>query len=625
MALVFENNIKKALHAHKTGNLKEAEELYLKCITISPNDSNGWYLYGALCQQIGKTSQAKKYIDRSIKLTANFPEALNIRGILHKKNGQIRKAEHDFRTALSLDPTFPEAMTNLADTCRLTGNYIEARRLNNKAIKLAPGLAPAYNNRGAIEKELGNLETAEIAFRAAIDLDASLIDAVINLIIVLRLLGQTDIALKRAIKTVKAVPKYALAHNSLGLVYYDMNRNNEARDSFQRACANDPNCADAHNNLGITLTRLDHLSEANHHYGIALALDPKNPSFLSNKAANFQAENNVGEAIRACNTALRAEPNHADARWNRGLALLLSGDLIGGFADYEARWLLPEFKNRSFRSKLWQNEDLKEKSILIYSEQGFGDTIQFIRYVSLLAKQKPKAIYLETHKPLVNLLKQNIKINRVVTIGDDLPKSDYHIPVMSLAHRFKTTLEDIPKRTPYIDVTERTPYIFEKNQRKQKKIKIGLVWAGRKSHKNNKNRSIPLNYCVPFFQNQNIHFYSLQVDGATECKKHSSHIIDLSAYLTDFVATGAILKNLDLVITVDTALAHLAGALGVKCWIMLPFAPDWRWQLDKHYTPWYSSVRLFRQQERNDWKSVVDQITSSLAEFHATETGTKNN
>ncbi len=611
----MKNNIRKALLAHQTGNLKEAEELYRKCITTTPNDSNGWYLYGALCQQIGKASQAKEYLDRSLKLAPNFPEALNIRGILHKENGQTIKAEHDFRTALSLEPTFAEAMTNLADTCRLTGNYTEAKHLNNQAIKLAPGLAPAHNNRGAIEKELGNLEIAEIAFRTAVDLDSNLIEAVINLILILRLLGQTDVALKRALKIVKKVPEYALAHNSLGLVYSDLNRNKKARDSFERACANDPNCANAHNNLGITLTRLDHLSKADHHYNIALKLEPKNPNFLSNKATNFQAENRVRDAIKVCNAALNAEPSHADARWNRGIARLISGDLIGGFADYESRWLLPEFKSRSFSSALWQNENLKGKSIMIYSEQGFGDTIQFIRYVSLVAKQKPKAIYLETHKFLVALLKANIKVDGVFNTGDNLPKSDYHIPLMSLAHRFKTTLENIPKKTGYLQVTENTPYIFENNQLGQKNIKIGLVWAGRKSHKNDKRRSIPFNFCLPFFKSQNIQFYSLQVDGAAECEKYSSDIIDLSVYLTDFVATGAILKNLDLVITVDTALAHLAGSLGVMCWIMLPFAPDWRWQLDNHYTPWYSSIRLFRQQKRNNWTSVIDQITSSLAVF----------
>ena len=620
----MKSNITKALGAHQTGNLKEAEKLYLKCIRITPNDSNGWYLYGALCHQIGKTSQAKEYLDRSIELTANFPEALNIRGILYKENGQMTEAEHDFRAALSLNPTFAEAMTNLADTCRLTDNHTEAKQLNNRAIKLAPGLAPAHNNRGAIEKELGNLEIAELAFRAAINLDPNFIDPVINLIITLRMLGQTDIALQKAIKTVKKVPKYAPAHNSLGLVYYDLDRNKEARDSFKRACANDPNCADAHNNLGITLTRLDCLSEANHHYNIALKLEPKNPSFLANKATNFQAENRVGEAIKACNTALNAEPNHADARWNRGIARLISGDLIGGFADYEARWLLPEFKNRRFSSQLWQNEDLKGKSILIYSEQGFGDTIQFIRYVALLAKQKPKAIYLETHKPLINLLKKSNGIDVVFNTGDNLPKSDYHIPLMSLPHRFKATLENIPKKTPYLQVTENSRYLFENSQLKQKNMKIGLVWTGRKSHKNDKNRSLPLNFCRPFLKDPNIQFYSLQVGGAEECKKYSNHIIDLSAYLTDFVATGAILNKLDLVITVDTALAHLAGSLGVKCWIMLPFAPDWRWQLNDHYTPWYSSVRLFRQQKRNNWKSVVDEITSKLAEIYATETHIKN-
>ena len=620
MAPILKNNIREALLAHQTGNFKKAEKLYRECITITPDDSNGWYLYGALCQQIGKSAQAKKYLDHSIELTANFPEALNIRGILHKEIGQITEAECDFRTALSLDPNFPEALTNLADTCRLTGNYAEAERLNNQAIQLAPGLAPAHNNRGAIEKELGNLKKAEIAFRTAIGLDADLIDAVINLIVILRMLGQPDVALRKAMMTVKRAPKYAPAHNALGLVYVDLSRNKMARDSFKRACAKDPSYADAHNNLGITLTRLHQLTEANCHYSIALKLDPKNPDIWSNKAANFLAYNKIEKAIKACNTALEAKPDHADAQWNRGIARLITEDLLGGFADYEARWLLPEFKKRPFNSHLWQNQDLEGKSILIYSEQGFGDTIQFIRYVPLLKEKNPNAIYLETHKPLVNLLRKISQIDGVFSKGDNLPKSDYHIPLMSLPHRFKSTLKNIPKRTPYLQVTESSPYIFKNNNLKEKNVKIGLVWAGRKSHKNDRNRSISLSLCLPFLINSNIQFYSLQCDEARETKKYSRHIIDLSTYLTDFAATGSILRNLDLVITVDTAVAHLAGSLGVKCWVMLPFAPDWRWQLDKPDTPWYSSIRLFRQKEYRNWETVIKEIKANLAKTYPTKT-----
>jgi hypothetical protein len=186
---------------------------------------------------------------------------------------------------------------------------------------------------------------------------------------------------------------------------------------------------------------------------------------------------------------------------------------------------------------------------------------------------------------------------------------------MSLAHRFRTTLNTIPETTPYLKVKKTSSYSFKDNHNYRKNIKIGIAWAGRKTHKNDHNRSIPPDLCVPFLQNPNVQFYSLQLGRAEDYKGNLPYLIDLSAYLTDFAATGSILKNLDLVITVDTALAHLAGSLGVKCWVMLPFAPDWRWLLGSDNTPWYSSITLFRQQKRNSWESVVNQIMSALENF----------
>ena len=274
--------------------------------------------------------------------------------------------------------------------------------------------------------------------------------------------------------------------------------------------------------------------------------------------------------------------------------------------------MLPEFTNRSFNSELWRDQNLEGKSILVYCEQGFGDTIQFIRYIFLLAKEKPKTIYLETHKPLASLLREISGINKVFVRGDALLKSDYHIPLMSLANRFETTLEKIPNPRSYLKAPDVSPYSFEKNKLGQKLTKVGLVWAGRRSHRNDKNRSMSLTLCLPFLKNPNIMFYSLQIDGEDECKKYPDYVIDLSCYLTDFASTGSIINNLDLLITVDTALAHLAGSMGVKCWVMLAFAPDWRWLLNRDDSPWYSSIRLFRQKKPGDWEGVVREITSSV-------------
>ncbi len=619
MSQISKTDLELALNEHKKGQLKKAETLYRKLIKIEPQNSNVWYLLGVLCQTGGNTKNAKEYLDRSIELTPQFPEALNARGILYKEEGEITKAKDDFKAALSILPNFPEGLTNLADTYRVNGNLAEAKQLNNKAIKLAPDLAPAFNNQGIIEKELGHLNKAKKAFRKALKLDRNLIDASINLATVLGHLNQTKLALKTAEQIVNKTPTYAPAHNCLGTLFFNIGKFTNARNSFKIACKINPKYADAHNNLANSLTRLNKIREAHNYYNVALKIEPNNPDFWANKAAAFQAENEISAALSACRKALNINPNHADAKWNHSIARLLSGDLLEGFADYEARWLLPEFKQRFPDESLWANQDLTGKSILLRSEQGYGDTIQFIRYVTFIANKKPRNIYLETHKPLIELLSQIPKINKIYNRGERLPEWDYHIPLMSLPHRFKTTLRTIPISIPYLKAKVRSPFNFANTQTKEKNLKIGLVWAGRRTHNNDQNRSMSLDLCLHFVKNNNAQFYSLQLGGSTECKKHPTLITDLSPHLIDFATTASILQHLDLIITVDTAVAHLAGAMGIRCWVMLPFAPDWRWLLGEDYSPWYPSIKLFRQSKLGCWRGVVKLINSTLKDFDVQE------
>jgi len=619
MAQISKTDLEFALGEHKMGHLKKAKKLYNRLTKTEPKNSKVWYFLGMLCQTEGNTKNAKEYFDRSIELTPNFPEALNARGILYKERGEITKATADFKAALFILPNFPEGLTNLADTYRLNGNLAKAKQLNNRAIKLAPDLAPAFNNQGIIEKELGHLKEAEKAFKKALKLDGNLIDAAINLATILSLLDQTKLALKTAEHLVKKVPTYAPAHNCLGTRFFYLGKFTNARNCYEIACNIDPKYADAYNNLANCLTRLNKIDDAHNYYDIALRIEPNNPDFWANKAAAFQAENDIGAALNACRKALAIDPNHLDAKWNRGIALLISGDLFKGFTDYEARWLLPEFKQRFSDENLWIDQDLEGKSILLHSEQGYGDTIQFVRYVILIAKRNPKKIYLETHKPLIELLSQIPEINKIYSRGERLPEWDYHIPLMSLAHRFKTTIRTIPKSIPYLKAKASSPFNFANTNTEEKNLKIGLAWAGRRTHKNDLNRSMTLDLCLHFIQSDNAQFYSLQFDGRKECDKHPSLIIDLSPYLIDFATTAAMLQHLDLVITVDTAIAHLAGAMGVRCWIMLPFSPDWRWLLEEDYSPWYPNIKLFRQTERGSWRGVRKLIKSALKDFIASK------
>ncbi len=614
-------DLNSALLAHQEGRLAEAEALYRKFGDEMPENADVWHLLGALCHQKGEIKEAERFLDRALELNPLFPEALNTRAILHKENGNLIAAERDLTVALVEIPGFPQALTNLADVMRLAGKLQPAHEFAARALKLAPDLASAYNNLGAIERDLGDLDASVTAFQKALELDPSLIDAAINLAMTLNFQGRIEEALDIAEKTAKNMPNYAPAQNCLGSIYFDSGHIEKAQKCFEQALGLAPHFSDAHNNLANTLTRLNALEAAQVHFDLALKLEPENPDFWANKAAALQAANDIDGAIAACQTALEINPKHADARWNRGIARLISGDLAGGFADYEARWDLPEFHRRDFGVPAWNGENLTRKSILLHSEQGFGDTLQFIRYVSEVSAKQPKAIFLETHAPLRRLLATRTEISEVFSRGEALPKIDVHCPIMALPAIFGTTLETIPQRTPYLTPLDPLPADLKIKLAGDStgdspgavKTKIGLVWTGRPSHKNDRNRSIKFKTLRPLLEVPNTQIYSLQLGDTQKDLSTSSGLIDLRPHLLDFAATAVVLNQLDLVITVDTAVAHLAGALGKKCWVLLPFAPDWRWLQKRNDSPWYPSLTLFRQTTPGDWAGVVALVIQKLS------------
>ena len=609
MATVSQTDFNQALLDHQAGRLAEAEAVYRNFATQTPDNADVWHLLGALCQQKGAISEAQQYLDRALELNPDFPEALNTRGILLKDLGQLADAESDFRTALGLVPDFPQALTNLAEIRRLIGDFDEATKLNKQAIASAPDLASAHNNLGATQRDLSDFKAAIAAFKQALRLDPILVDAEINLVATLNLAGHAAEALILAQKAVEKAPDYAPTHNALGLIYFDSGMIEEASACFEKACHLDSDYGEAQGNFANCLARLNQLEDAIDHYDIALRTEPDNADIWANKAAALQAQNILIDALEAAETALQLSPDHADGHWNRGIARLISGDFTGGLADYEWRWRLPEFKTRQFNApQLATLGEIDGKTVLIHSEQGYGDTIQFVRYVHLLVDHNPQKILLETHEPLKPLMAAMPAISQVYLRGESLPPFDAHIPIMSLPHLFDTTLETIPAKTPYLTAAAACTLDLSS----ETKLRIGLVWAGRPSHKNDRNRSIPIETLAPLYEVEKAAFYSLQLGKNTTDIASIPAITDLSTYLTDFAATAAIIEQLDLIITVDTAVAHLAGALAKKCWLLLPFAPDWRWLLERNDSPWYASIKLFRQSEPGDWPAVIKAVVQEL-------------
>ena len=602
--------LKLAVLQQANGNYEPAMAGYLQFLREKPQDPIINYLVGTIYFQFNDLNNSKKFFDNAIKFEPNFSEALNLRGIIYKEWKKLELAENDFNNAILIRKNFPEALSNLADLYRLKNNFTEARSLINQAIKHNPNLAAAYNNLGVIERDTENLNRARTAFEKALTLDPALHQTELNLALVIDKIGDTASAIELVMKVIINHPQNAHAHNCLGTIYLNQNNLSEAEKSFKKSCSLEPAFAEANNNLANTLLKKNKVKLALKYFNIALDIDPKNPGFWANKGAAYQAANQLQKAIGACNEALNINPNHTDGRWNRGIAYLLSGDLLRGFSDYETRWQLPEFKSLKRSSILWTGQNLFNKSILVYSEQGFGDTIQFVRYINKLTQLEPNLVYFETHSALETLINEIDGIDMVFTRGAALPRTDFHIPLMSLPFIFKTTIHSIPNQVPYLHPPQIPPNIFTKNN--SKKFNVGICWKGRVTHKNDSNRSICVKTLFPLFEMPDIQFYNLQLDHGESKILKEYKIIDLSNQITDFSSTAAMIKGLDLVITVDTALAHLSGALDFECWVLLPFSPDWRWLLKTSSSPWYPSLKLFRQQTTGDWSKLISIIRQSL-------------
>lgn len=358
-------------------------------------------------------------------------------------------------------------------------------------------------------------------------------------------------------------------------------------------------------NRGAALRRTNRIDEALSDYERALASGAPTPSLLVNRGIAFAALNRHGEAIAQYDRAIALDPRHAPAYFHRGLSRLVTGDLAGGFADNEWRWSGAETQGspRALAGKRFTGaEDVKGATVLLYAEQGMGDTIQFARYASLIQERGARAV-MEVHPPLKRLLSP--LADTVVAMGEPLPAFDLHCPMLSAPLAFGTTLETIPRADRYLAAAGAS--------RKGGRRAIGFAWSGSRTLANDANRSIPLAALAPLLEGD-FDAVSLQKDvrETDRAALAASRLLDSTASAADFADTAALIDSLDLVITVDTSIAHLAGALGKPVWVLLPFSPDWRWLLDRDDSPWYPSARLFRQPRVGDWGPVLGEVAAAI-------------
>jgi tetratricopeptide (TPR) repeat protein len=502
-------------------------------------------------------------------------------GLEHHRAGRLNQAEQMYRQVLAAHPNHPWAIQLLGMIAHQVGNTKLGIDLVRRAIAIEPNAADFHNNLGEMLRVSGMLDEAQQSFHRCLGLNPNFAAAYNNLGEVYRERGELERAAEQYRKAIELEPDSAAPYNNLGIATHDMGDPVAAIELYQKAISLGENYVDAHNNLATSYLDLRRMDEAMGTFNRALAMDPNNP----------------------------------DAHSNRAYALLLQGEFERGWEEYEWRWKCPKFPSprRGFRQPLWNGEDPSGKRILVYAEQGLGDTIQFVRYVPSLA-QRGAHVILECNRQLIPLLKQVRGVEQFVAYGDPLPDFDWQVPMLSLPRASKTTRETIPVDIPYLRAD---PELIEKWRSKlapaNGTLRVALVWAGTPTHANDRHRSIPLAKLAPMAAVQNVRWYSLQFGPAAQQERPAGlKVIDLTPDVRDFGDTAAILNELDLLVTVDTSPAHVAGAMGRPVWVMMPFNCDWRWMLEGESTPWYPSMRLFRQDRYGYWDSTIARVAAEL-------------
>lgn len=534
--------------------------------------------------------------------------------------GQVEAARRDCATFLQTCPNSADGWHLLGLMAHHDRDLETAIAHYQKALKADATHLDTYNNLAVAFHEQGKLEEAIPHYQKALALKPDNPDAHNNYANALRERGQLDEAIYHYQQAIAARPEYADAYNNLGLAFYAKGDYANAATAYQQAIARKPNFPQALNHLGNALKELGNFAEAAKYYQQAIAIKPDYAKAYNNWGNIFRDEGDLQTAIQYYDQATTIAPDFAEAHWNKALTFLLGGDLERGFAEYEWRRQvnLPSFRSlRDFPGPRWDGSPLNGQLIYLHAEQGMGDIIQFVRYVPLVVERGGRVI-LECHPPLMHLLSQIPGVEQLVPYGSAPPAYHMQAPLLSLPYIFRTTVATVPAIVPYLHPPAsavKLPPPAPHPHPAAPLLKVGIVWSGNPENPYNRTRAVPLELLIPLAELPSVQLYSLQKElqpADQALLQENPQIYNLQPLMQDFVDTAALIQQLDLIISIDSAVTHLAGALGQSTWLLLPFAPDWRWMIHRDDSPWYPTLKIFRQGEAGDWPEVLQQVRREL-------------
>ena len=600
--------------ALRAGHPEAAITLIRRAIALNPMNADCHFNLGIALMSQGRPAEAIACYRQALRINAYHDESYNNLGNALRDQGQLAEAIVCYRHAIRINPRSATAHYNLGNALKDQGEAVEAAGCYRQTLECDPRHADAYNNLGILLLDQGKLAEAVECYRQALRLNPQHADAHNNLGSALMEQGQVAEATHHYRQALRANPLLAAAHVNLGNALMKQGQPDEAAACYRQALRINPNQVDVCHNLGHALGDLGELAEAIEFYRQALKLEPDHADARHNLSVALMPLGQFQEAREQNQQALRINPAYTAALWQRALLRLQEGDFVGGWRDYEQRWAQPNKASPIFPQPLWSGGSLEGKTILVYAEQGLGDTIQFARYLPLV-KERGGTVLFESQPALAHLCATVSGADQVVAVGDVLPSFDVRVPLLSLPGLFGTTLTTIPATVPYLRAN---PDLVERWRRELEPLsgfKVGIAWRGNPKNGGDRYRSIPLKSFEALARVKEVRLVRLQVGPGEEQVGAAPYpVTDLGKRfdpsLLDDLA--AVLVNLDLVVAMETAVAHLAGALGVPVWTLLALSPDWRWLLDRADSPWYPTMRLFRQSHFADWDDVLQRVAAEL-------------
>ncbi|MBK6982345.1 MAG: glycosyltransferase family protein [Betaproteobacteria bacterium] len=571
-----------AVDAFQRGHWSEVERVGRGILATNPNVFEAYYLLGLAAERTGRAEESVNLLAAALRLNARHPEAHFNQGVALAQLGRVSEALSSYDRAIEARADFADAHFNRGVALVALGRTAEALAAYERAVALAPSDAQARHNLGTTLVELKRPVEALAAFDEAVALN----------------------------------PRYARAFSGRGVALWNLGRLDEALESCDRALALDPAAPGAWINRAIVLLDLDRPAEALESCDRSLALEPADANAHYNRGNALRELGRLDEAVAGFERAVALDPMHAAAHWNLADGLLTRGQFARGWDEYEWRWRLASRSSlrREIPAPLWLGKEaLEGRTILLHSELGLGDTLQFCRYAALVARRGAKVV-LEVQAPLVEFLRTLEGPEEVLASGAALPPLDFHCPLMSLPLAFRTDVSDVPAEVPYLRADPARAAAWRERLGAGSLAKVGIAWSGSTGLRNDR-RSMALADMLPLL-GPGADWISLQKevrDADSALLAQRADLRDFAAELTDFAETAALVEALDLVVTVDTSVAHVAGALGKPVWILLPHVPhDWRWLRDRDDSLWYPGARLFRQPTPGDWAGVIRAVAERL-------------